>query len=70
MPRPLRIQYPNAPPASPERLAMTGRVVLRYEQGEKGCDKAESLKGYKAFISKETPEGINRTRVHMSQGSP
>ena len=36
MSRPLRIQYPNAPPASPERLAMAGRVVSRYEQGEKG----------------------------------
>ena len=23
-------------------------------------DKADNLKGYKAFISKETPEGINR----------
>ncbi|MBL7203713.1 MAG: hypothetical protein ISS63_05200 [Desulfobacteraceae bacterium] len=35
-------------------------MVSRYEQGEKGCDKADSLKGYKAFISKETPKGINR----------
>ncbi len=60
--RPLRIRYPNP---SPEPLAMAGRVVSRYEQGGKGCDKAESLKGYKAFISQETPEGINRTRVHQ-----
>ena len=35
MSRPLKIQYPNAPPVAPERLAMAGRVVSRYEQGEK-----------------------------------
>ena len=36
---------------------MAGRVVSSYEQGEQGCDKAANLKGFKAFISKETPEG-------------
>ena len=27
----LRIKYPDAPPASPERLAMAGRVISRDE---------------------------------------
>jgi len=31
MTRPLRIEFPDAPPASPERLAMAGRVVSCYE---------------------------------------
>lgn len=63
--RPLRIQYPNAPPAPPERLAtrpprlmpcdagrVAGRVVSRYEQGEEGCDKAF---------------GVDRAELHESR---
>ena len=56
MPRPLRIQYPNAPPASPESFAMVGRVVLRHEQGEKGRARARLTIPDRRFGSRHQSE--------------